>query len=71
VINPFDTYLVEDSDFNEQDRMREIQRLFRRQKAIESLLDSTLPPDVLLDMLEEQGLDAADYVEEIADFFQL
>lgn len=71
MINPFDTYLFEHPDFNEEDRMLEIQRLFQRQRAIDCLLEGTLPPEVLLDMLEEHGIDAAHYAEQIAEVFRL
>ncbi|HEY9672239.1 MAG TPA: hypothetical protein V6D11_12395 [Waterburya sp.] len=71
MINPFDTYLFEHPDFSEEDRMQEINRLFQRQRAVQCLLDGILPPDVLLDVLQEHGIDAANYVEGIAGALQL
>lgn len=58
----FATYLVDQRDFSEADIKAECRRLFERQKAIADVLDGKLPPDLLLDMIQEHGIEASEYV---------
>lgn len=63
VLFPFITYADNNPDFNEADSLAEAERLFQRQTVIEAVLQGKEHPDVMLDMLEEHGIDAAEYVE--------
>ncbi len=67
----FDTVQIYNPDYSYEDLMAESERLIQRQKAIQVFLSGELPPDVVLDMLEEHGIDAAIYTEQIADLLQL
>lgn len=61
--NPFDTYLIENPDFNETDQRQQIEQLFFRQRAIQSLVSGDLSPEELLDLLEFQDIDPVAYVD--------
>jgi hypothetical protein len=67
----FATFLIENRDFNEADVQAECRRLFQRQQAIADVLDGKLPPDVLLDMVQDQGIEASEYVDCVQDNLSL
>lgn len=62
----FYTYFQPHPDYNFEDIVAESNRLFQRQRAIQAMLDGILPPDILLDMLDEHGIDPIEYVNSIA-----
>ncbi|WOB42975.1 hypothetical protein HNI00_07265 [Thermoleptolyngbya oregonensis NK1-22] len=62
---PFLTMSIEHLDFNDQDAQDEIIRMMERNCAIAALLDGSMHPDDLLDLLEAQGLDPVQYVNEV------
>lgn len=66
MFNPLDpllTWRTESPDFNAADNQREIEFLFARQQAIDGMLAGTVPPDVVLDLLEFQGLNPIEYAD--------
>lgn len=64
---PFDTYLIEQPDFNQSDVMNEIEALFFRQRVIEGLVEGTLDAEFVLDVLAEQGISPDAYVESVQE----
>ena len=71
VFTPFSLVPEENPDFNESDLKQAHEDYCRLQSAIQSCLDGTLPPDVLLDMLAENGVDVDQYVAEVAENVEL
>jgi|GEM_PF-4980954 hypothetical protein len=68
MIGPFDTFLVENREFNDADVKAECDRLFERQKAIQGLTEGTIDPEYLLDLLQEHdGIDATEYVDAVCE----
>ena len=65
IITPWLTCYREHPDHDAQDKRRETEQLFQRQGAIEDLLEGRGHVDVVLDLLEEQGVDAAAYADEV------
>ncbi|MEL7354055.1 MAG: hypothetical protein AAFN38_21715 [Cyanobacteria bacterium J06560_5] len=55
----------ENSDYNRQDERGEAEALYQRQGAIEDFVEGKGQADTLLDMLEEQGIDAAAYADRV------
>lgn len=62
---PFLTVMDENPDFDQGDINAEIQRLFERQKAIAQLVEGNLSPEILLDILSDQGLNASQFIDEV------
>ena len=67
VIDPFLTFYRFHPDHNVQDERKETELLYQRQGAIEDMLEGREHVDVVLDMLEEQGIDAAAYADAVHD----
>lgn len=67
----FATFPIENRDFNDADVQAECKRLFARQRAIADVLDGNLPADYLLDLIQEQGIEASEYVACIEDNLSL
>lgn len=65
LIDPFLTFYRDHPDHDDQDGRNETQLLFERQGAIEDLIEGKAQPDEVLDRLEEQGIDAAAYVDDV------
>lgn len=63
----FDTTYIDHPDYNSSDHDAECRRLFARQRAIQGLIDGTVDPDYLLDLLEDQGVSPTEYVETVED----
>lgn len=64
---PFQTFLPENPDFNASDLQSEIEKLFKRQKAIAKLTQGEMLADDLLDLLEGQGFDPCEFVDMAVD----
>lgn len=62
---PFLTLSIECPDFDDQDTRSELARMMERNRAIAALADGSMHPDELLDLLEFQGLDPVQYVDEV------
>lgn len=62
---PFLTISTECPDFDDQDTRLELARMMERNRAIAALVDGSMHPDDLLDLLEFQGLDPVQYVDEV------
>lgn len=65
LIDPFLTFLEQDPDFGPSDDRRAVEQLFLRQKLIEDFLSGREHPDTVLDCLEEHGIDAEAFVQEV------
>lgn len=65
IIDPFLTFCAEHPDHDRQDARRAAEQLYQRQGAIEDMLEGREHVDVVLDMLEEQGVDAAAYADAV------
>lgn len=65
VLDPFLTFYRVHPDHNKQDARNESAALFERQGFIEDMLEGKRQPDEVLDLLEEQGVDAAAYADEV------
>lgn len=65
------TFAQEHPDFSAADRLEESARYVQRQRAIARCLDGQEHPDVLLDMLAEQGIEPAEYVAEVGQGVEL
>ncbi|MEO0538386.1 MAG: hypothetical protein AAF215_31550 [Cyanobacteria bacterium P01_A01_bin.123] len=63
VFDPFLTFARQHPDFDAGDERRETEMLAQRQNAIMGWLEGTTPSDVLFDMLEEQGIGAAPWLD--------
>lgn len=58
----FSTWLETNSDFNESDQTNAIHQLDQRQTALRDYLFYDLPLDDYLDVLNDQGIDPANYL---------
>ena len=67
IIDPFLTYLDQNSEYSEGDNHRAIEQLSVRQGLIQDWLDGNEYVDAVLDCIEEHGLDAAGYVDAVTD----
>ena len=67
VLDPFLTYLDENPDYGASDLNRAFEQLWVRQGLIQDWLDGKEYVDVVLDCIEEHGLEAAGYVEAVCD----
>lgn len=67
LIDPFLTFYRAHPDHNDQDARAETQLLFERQGAIEDFIEGKAQADEVLDRLEEQGIDAAAYVDSVCE----
>ena len=65
ILEPFSTCLRDFLDFTNQDDIQEAQQLIQRQTAIQNCLLGKESPDLILDLLEFQGIDPLAYVEAI------
>lgn len=63
--DPFQTLLTENRDFNESDSRKEVEALFARQQFIDDLLKGRISPDQLLQLLSDQGIEPARYLDEV------
>lgn len=63
----FSTWLEQDPDFDNEDKARAILRLDQRQTALSNWLYNNLPLDEYLDVLNDQNIDAYDYLEVVED----
>ena len=59
---PFQTYFIENPDYNESDIQNEFNALVIRQRAINDLLEGKLSPEEVLDLLNDQKIDVDEYV---------
>ncbi|RUT08422.1 hypothetical protein DSM106972_015900 [Dulcicalothrix desertica PCC 7102] len=59
----FGTCYRENSEYNNADAAREMQQLLQRQQVIQNTLLKGEDFDDLFDLLEEQGIDSAEYVD--------
>lgn len=59
------TWYAADSDHNRQDERQAAEQLYQRQGAIEDMIEGREHVDTVLDMLEEQGIDAAAYADAV------
>ena len=65
ILDPFMTFFREHRDHNGCDARKEAEMLYQRQGAIEDMLEGKEHPDTVLDLLEEQGIDAANYADQV------
>jgi hypothetical protein len=62
---PLTTFERQNPDFSGADRLQEVAAFIQRQRAIARCLDGLESPDVVLDLLDSQGLDPIAYVDEV------
>ncbi|MEO1349060.1 MAG: hypothetical protein AAFW84_09710 [Cyanobacteria bacterium J06635_15] len=70
ISDPFMTFLEEHPDFSESDEQRAVERLLKRQDAVQSFLIEEVPPEVVLDCLSEQGISPDKYVQNVLRHIQ-
>lgn len=70
VFDPFITVFGEHPDYDASDERREAEQLLQRQGAIEAVLKGEEHEDVLLDMLQEQGVSADRYLAAVEENIQ-
>lgn len=61
----FSTHYRENPDYNESDSLAEMNQLIVRQRIIQDCISSGNNADILFDLLEEQDIDSAEYVETV------
>ncbi|MBE9182876.1 hypothetical protein IQ268_30535 [Oculatella sp. LEGE 06141] len=66
-ITPLLTVATHTPEMTAEDWQREIDRLFRRQQAIASVVAGRLDDDVLYDLLAEDGIDPHQWVDASID----
>lgn len=59
------TFYREHPDYNASDARGEAVALYQRQGFIEDMLEGKRQPDEVLDLLQEQGVDAAAYADQV------
>ena len=59
---PFSTYFCENPDFDGADSQKQSEQLIQRQELIQQVVYGEEQINVLLDLLEQQGIDPVDYV---------
>lgn len=66
-LQPFLTFFKPSPDMSLSDIEAEIDRLVQRNQAIELMLQGTLEPDTVLDMLAEDDIEPYEWVEASAE----
>lgn len=61
--SPFDFYLPTESGLSESDLNTEIQLLFKKQQAIQDLLNGDVHPSEFLEFLDSFSVDVDEYME--------
>lgn len=67
LIDPFLTFLDQNSEFGKSDEERAVKQLFLRQDLMAKFLDGQEHADTVLDCLDEHGIDPVTFVAEVQD----
>lgn len=70
LIDPFMTFLNQNSEFGSSDEKGAVNELFIRQGLIEDFLEGKEGADTVLDCLDEHGIDPAAFVAQVEDSVQ-
>jgi len=63
--DPFLTFLETDADYSQADEIAAVKRLFLREQLMDAFLSGKEHADTVLDCLEEHGIDAEAFVQEV------
>lgn len=64
-IEPFSTVYRENPDYNTADELTEAQLLLQRQGMIGQFIEGKVDAETLLDLLESQGFDPSEYIDQV------
>ncbi len=67
IIDPFSTWMLSDTNPAYQGVAQETQNLYLRQTLIDGFVAGEVDPEVVLDCLQEHGIDAGIYAESVSD----
>lgn len=65
---PFNTYYLENLDYNSADSTSEFNQMLDRQSQMIQVVDGELEADALFETLESQGIDSGAYVDATCEY---